>query len=154
MSQVEVRSQKSEARSQNKEKKNPAAKTTPPSDPRHKSFFDFAYEAFRMKFMQPPSWGNAHANGLQAFLRRSPGATLEEWKRRYQSFLASTDRFYQQQKGSLLYFAANFDKFIDGPILERNTTNGKPSPASAIETTLESHVRFERMLEPEQGEPN
>ena len=125
------------------EKKNLAAKTAPP-DPRHKTFFDFAYEAFRMKFMQPPAWGAQHAKGLQSFLKRSPQTTLEEWQRRYRAFLASTDRFYQQQRGSLLFFAAKFDAFIEGPILERTATNGKPSLADAFETTLASHVRFEQ----------
>jgi len=119
----EVRSKKEEGR------KKPAAKTAPPPDPRHKPFFGFAYEAFRMKHLQAPTWGSQHANGLRAFLKRSPTVTLDEWKRRYEAFLASRDRFFQQQKGSLLYFAAHFDQFIDGPVLERKT-NGKPGKQS------------------------
>ena len=114
------------------EKKNLAAKPAPLSDPRHKPFFDSAYEAFRMKFLQPPSWGAAHAKGLQAFLKRSPQVDLAEWQRRYQFFLASTDRFYEQQKGSLLFFAAKFDSFIDGPILEKGNGSGKKLTGSAL----------------------
>lgn len=124
MSQGEVRSQSQKSESK-EEKKDLAAKITPPSDPRQKPFFDFAFEAFRMKFLQPPSWGAAHAKGLQAFLKRSPQVDLAEWQRRYQFFLASTERFYEQQKGSLLFFAAKFDQFIDGPILEKGGKNGQ-----------------------------
>ena len=100
------------------EKKHPAAKTAPP-DPRHKPFFEFAYEAFRKKHLQPPTWGAKHANGLRLFLAGHPQVAPDEWQRRYLNFLASTDSFYQQQKGSLLYFAGNFDRFIDGPILDK-----------------------------------
>jgi hypothetical protein len=103
-------------------KKNLAAA---PPDPRHKPFCDFAYEAFRMKYLQAPTWDGRHGNGLRAFLNRNSNITLDEWQRRYRNFLASTDAFYQQQKGSVLYFAANFDRFIDGPILEKGTSNGK-----------------------------
>lgn len=117
---------------QPEEKKKNAAKPTPPADPRHKPFFDFAYEAFRMKFLQPPSWGAAHAKGLQAFLKRSPKVDLAEWQRRYQFFLASTDRFFEQQKGSLLFFAGKFDQFIDGPILEKGNGSGKKLTGSAL----------------------
>lgn len=117
-------------------KKNPAAKPAPP-DPRHKPFFDFAYEAFRKKHLQPPTWGAKHANGLRLFLAGHPQVNAEEWQRRYLNFLASTDPFYQQQKGSLLYFAGNFDRFIDGPILERKSTNGKPDTNEAVAITMQ-----------------
>ncbi len=139
-----------EERVEKAEKKHPAAKPAPPADPRHKSFFEFAYETFRMKFLQPPSWGAPHAKGLQAFLRRSPQVTLAEWQRRYEFFLASTERFYQQQKGSLIFFAAKFDHFIDGPILEKGGAGGNVTSfserrsqkaAAAINTVL---GRFEK----------
>ncbi len=124
-----------EERAEKGEKKTLAAKPTPPADPRHKPFFDFAYEAFRMKYLQAPTWDGRHGNGLRAFLKRNPSITLEEWQRRYGHFMASTDAFYRQQKGSLLYFAANFDRFIDGPILEKGKGNGSTKKLTGDDLT-------------------
>lgn len=110
-----------------KKEKEPAAKTTPHGDPRHKLFFDFAYESFRMKYLQPPTWGAPHGKALQGFLREHTQLALEEWKRRYLAFLASTVPFYRQQHGDLKFFVSKFDSFIDGPIVEKGSTNGKPT---------------------------
>src|SRR5205814_10073630 len=69
-----------EVREENGEKKTPAAKPTPPADPRHKPFFDFAYEAFRLKYLQSPTtWDGRPGNGLRGFLNRNPAVTLAEW---------------------------------------------------------------------------
>jgi uncharacterized protein YdaU (DUF1376 family) len=131
---------------QPQEKKNPAAKPTPPPDPRHKPFFDSAYEAFRMKHLQPPTWGGKHAKGLQLFLKGHPQVTLDEWQRRYRNFLASTDRFYQSQHGSLVIFVGHFDSFIDGPILERKSSNAKPDTNEAVAITMQGAAANARRL--------
>jgi hypothetical protein len=128
-----ARISKAKAKYQNqREEKNPAAKPAPPPDPRHKSFFDFAYEAFRMKYLQPPTWGGKHCKGLQLFLASHPQITQDEWQRRYENFLASSDQLHQKQRGSLLYFVGNFDQFI-----ERTSSNGNKK-TSADQRTREN----------------
>jgi hypothetical protein len=129
MYQGEVRSQKSNIRSQKSEKKNLAAKPAPPPDKRFQSFFKVAYEAFKTLHLQPPTWGEKDGKQLRDFLKQQSSITEAEWQRRYTAFLDSTEPFFKQQHGSLAFFAANFDKFIDGPVLERKT-NGKPGKQS------------------------
>jgi hypothetical protein len=117
---------------ESREEKTLASKTAPPADPRHKPFFGFAYEAFRMKYLQPPTWGAKHCKGLQLFLASHPQITQDEWQRRYENFLASGDQFHQKQSGSLLYFVGNFDQFI-----ERTGGNGNKK-TSADQRTREN----------------
>ncbi len=113
-----------EERAEKREEKPLAAKPAPPADERHQPFVNFAFEAFRKKFLQPPHWGPKHYKGLSLFLGRHKHVTQEEWERRYLNFLGSTDRFYQQEHGSLVIFVGHFDSFIDGPVLERKS-NGE-----------------------------
>ncbi|HXN23343.1 MAG TPA: hypothetical protein VOA41_11440 [Candidatus Dormibacteraeota bacterium] len=115
------RSKKEEGRSK---KENQAAKTAPPADPRFQPFFDFAYEAFRKKHNQPPTWGGKDKNNLKQFLREQPGVLLPNWQLRFTNYINSTEEFTKKQGCGLAYFATRFDTFKDGPILEKILTGG------------------------------
>lgn len=123
----------SQSQSQREEKKTPAAKTTPRADPRHQGFFDCAYQVFKMRYGQPPTWAGREGKQLQAFLKSNVRITQEEWEQRYRNFLKSTSPFYAEKCGSLLFFISNFDHFIDGPVLEKGgPSNGKKLTGNAL----------------------
>jgi hypothetical protein len=126
MSQEEVRGQKSDIR-EKKESKPRAAKPAAPADLRFQPFFAFAYEGYRTKRSQPPTWGGKDRAHLKQFLKDNPSVNLEEWQRRWTHYAGSTEAFTAKQGDSLAYFCSKFDSFIDGPI-----TGGKPD-ASTIE---------------------
>jgi biotin operon repressor len=103
-----------------------AAKKASPPDSRYQPFYNFAFHEFELKHLQPPTWGAKHGKALKLFLNGNRHIDLCEWQCRYLAFLASPNRFFQQQKGSLAYFVANFDAFIEANIPERTYENGKP----------------------------
>lgn len=103
-----------------------AAKKASPPDSRYQPFYKFAFHEFELKYLQPPTWGAKHGKALKLFLNGNGHIDLCEWQRRYLAFLASPNRFFQQQKGSLAFFVANFDAFIEANITERTYGNGKP----------------------------
>jgi hypothetical protein len=112
-----------ENRKQKREKKNPAAKPTPPADPRFQPFLDFAYEAFRTKNRIPPTWDDKEGANLKRFLLKQHHITAEEWQCRFANYLDSTDAFIWKQGHSLIYFMAHFDVFRAGPVLDRSQPN-------------------------------
>ncbi len=119
-----------EVEKEKKEKKNLAATTAPHTDNRYQQFLGTAFEAFRAQCGQSPTWSNKEFKGLSLFLAKQGQIELAEWQRRFQNFMASTDEFVCNQGGSILYFLANFDKFIRGPILGKgggSATNGQPN---------------------------
>jgi len=99
-----------------KEKK-PAAKTTPPSDPRREVFLGFALKEFEVKHGLKPSWVKADFVQYDSFLKHNPGISVEEMQRRFRNYLASTEPFTVHQGGSLTYFVKKFVVFARGPIL-------------------------------------
>jgi hypothetical protein len=103
-----------------------AAKKASPPDSRYQPFYSFAFHEFELKYLQPPTWGAKHGKALKSFLNGNRHIDLCEWQRRYLAFLASSNRFFQQQKGSLAYFVGNFDAFIEPNIPERNHGYGTP----------------------------
>ena len=98
------------------EKKNPAAKTAPPADPRYKKFYDFAFNAFRAKFGRAPSWNGKDQKTLKSFLFHQFQVTLAELQRRFGFYLESTENFTRSNGFSLAHFVARFDAFADGPL--------------------------------------
>lgn len=100
-------------------KKNPAAKTAPPVDPRHQPFVDFAYKTFEAKHRQRPNWNGKDFDNLKNLLRNSQTLNVQELERRWGHYLASTEPFTAKQGGSLGYFCSKFDAFISGPITEK-----------------------------------
>ena len=120
------RSKKKEVR----EKKNPAAKPSPPADPRYGPFLEFAKDSFKAKHKHPPTWDCFGKDGaaLAAFLRRAAHVTLAVWQTHVLNFLDSTEVFTVKQGGSLAYFILKFDAFERGPILagaQKGASNGK-----------------------------
>jgi len=107
------------------EEKNPAAQTAPP-DQRRQPFIDFAYKTFVERFGQNPSWQGKDWKQLKTLLAATD-ARLEEIQARWRHYLASTEPFTAKKGGSLAYFCANFDAFINGPLLapEKGTGHGK-----------------------------
>jgi len=142
--ELSVKQDAPQRRMEKKEKKtekNDAAKTAPPTDNRHKQFLGTAFEAFRAQFGQSPTWSNKEFKGLSLFLAKHGQIELAEWQRRFQNFMASTDEFVCNQGGSLLYFLANFDKFIHGPILSKGGGPGTNGNSNKYESFDERRRR-------------
>jgi hypothetical protein len=106
-------------------KKNRAAKIAPPADPRFGIFRDFSYESYRAKHGQPPTWGGKDWANLKRFLAEQPQVAPEEFQRRFSNYMESTEQFTRSHGESLAYFVAAFDRFLDGPVLERAFAGGK-----------------------------
>jgi hypothetical protein len=109
-----------------RERPKPAAKTAPPADPRCQPFIEFAYKAFADHFGQKPSWHGKDWKQLKILLAATD-VPLEEMQARWRHYLASTEPFTVKKGGSLAYFCANFDAFINGPLLapEKGRSHGK-----------------------------
>jgi hypothetical protein len=60
------------------EKKNSAAKTTPPADPRHELVFGSCYQVYGLKYGARPVWAAWEGKGLQRFLKAHPRIPAEE----------------------------------------------------------------------------
>jgi hypothetical protein len=106
------------------QRKKPAAKHTPPADPRFQPFLDFAFGAFTQKHGQKPTWGGRDFKALGSMLSTNRSLEAAELERRFGNYLASTEVFTAKHGGSLAYFCAHTDSFLAGPILERNRPNG------------------------------
>lgn len=108
-------------RSKNREDRSkPAAKPTPPADPRYQPFVDYAYRAFQAKHEgQSPVWGKRDFQSLKELLGRSKSLTEAEMQRRWSNYLASTEAFTMKQGCSLAYFCSKFDSFMVGPLLQK-----------------------------------
>lgn len=95
---------------------NPAAKTTPPADPRFKQFIDFAYRIFEEKHKFKPSWSGKDFQQFKNLLKANRSLGAGELERRWRNYLDSTEPFTSKQGDSLAYFASNCDKFSASPI--------------------------------------
>src|SRR5271165_1106793 len=113
MSQEEVRSHKSEDRSQSKRQEAPASPSPSAqhADTRYGPFLEFAKTSFEAKHKHPPTWDifGKHGAALAAFLRRAPHITLDVWQQHVCSFFESTETFTLKQGGDLAYFLKRFD---------------------------------------------
>jgi hypothetical protein len=109
-----------------RERPKPAANTAPPVDPRRQPFIEFAFKAFLDRFGQKPSWHGKDWKQLKILLAATD-VPLEEMQVRWRHYLASTEPFTVKRGGSLAYFCANFDAFINGPLLgpEKGRSHGK-----------------------------
>lgn len=108
------------------EEKNPAAKTAPPADLRHKVVVDLCFEAYRAHYGVAPTWGSREGNALKRFLMEHASIPAEEITRRYKNFLNTRERYHAEKHGSLCHLLGNFDTFADGPVPERINGNAKP----------------------------
>jgi hypothetical protein len=92
----------------------------------------YSFNSFKAEKGQTPAWTKADDSQLEALFHRKRDLTLEEYQRRWENYLLSTDRFVVSQGLSLKYFSANFDRFLDGPqhgssFFSRENTRGKPT---------------------------
>jgi hypothetical protein len=99
-------------------RKKPAAKTTPPADPRFQPFVDFAFKSFEGKHGAKPCWRGKDFEQLRLLLKSNSSLEAEELERRWKNYLGSTEPFTSKQGDSLAYFASRCDSFADGPILK------------------------------------
>lgn len=128
-----VSSQKRLKTIEERQEKKPAAKPAPPADPRYQPFFDHAYKTFQAKHGgKAPSWMGKDHRSLKTLLAANRAVTVEEMQKRWNYFLASTDRYHVSKGDSLSHFCTNFDSFINGPIMEK----GKPDAQDALTRSL------------------
>jgi hypothetical protein len=120
-------------RSENRKERKGTLAAPPPSDPRYQPFVDFAYETFKQKHGQAPDWQGKDWKALKDLLDRNKRAGLEEMKRRWRNYVASTESFTARQGDALGYFATHFDRFIDGSI--QGGTNGANRRGAAVPAT-------------------
>jgi hypothetical protein len=123
--------------SRQKPRSKPAAKTTPPLDFRFQAFREFTYRSFEAKHLgQKPNWNGRDYKNLTALLKKNPSLTLEELKRRWENYSASTTNFIVEQKDSLCFFVSRVDSFIDGPLLQHNFTARKPYDSAKSDAAI------------------
>jgi hypothetical protein len=101
--------------SKKKKKQNPAAS---PPDVRFTPVFDHAYQTFREKFGNPPSWNGKHHRALKDLLVGNTSLSIEEICRRWDNFLGSGESFTTKQGGSLHFFCGRIDCYIQGPLFD------------------------------------
>ena len=83
---------------------------------RERAAFDCARSAFSKKFSQPPSWGVKDRTQLKHLFKRREDLTLEEFKRRWDTYIKSNDRWIKHTEGyGLGYFCSKFDSFLSDP---------------------------------------
>lgn len=80
---------------------------------RQRKLSDLAMDSFVKKYGTKPTWRAADYCQLALLVRVRPGITPEEFGERWLNFMESGDAFHQKRKGSLRYFAANYDQFME-----------------------------------------
>ncbi|MBI4393350.1 MAG: hypothetical protein HY556_06090 [Euryarchaeota archaeon] len=90
----------------------PEAQPEKPAAPSPRAFTDLAVQLFLEKYEQQPTWDDKDFKQFHRLRKRRPELSLQEFERRYRIMLNSTDEFYQRQGGSLAFFCASFDRFI------------------------------------------
>jgi hypothetical protein len=95
------------------------AESKPPANLALAEARECAFKDFERIHGQPPTWDNSDYAALAKLFHDKPKLTSLEFHRRWLNFSSSTDPFETKQGMRLRYFCANFDKFMNGPILER-----------------------------------
>ncbi len=73
--------------------------------------WDHAKAKFLERYGQEPDWSaQKHWQGILRFVKKH---SLEEFKKRWDCFIWTSDSYYSKQGGSLAWFCANADKFIE-----------------------------------------
>jgi helix-turn-helix protein len=132
-------------------------KTSAASPPghRHRLFVEFALETFKAKHGgHVPTWNGHDYRKLADLLNHHPQLQVEELRRRWTNFLASSQQYVRDQGDSLRFFCSNFDRFIDGPLFAatvggtnatRTATGGrKPTVGDAHRTTIDAYNATEQ----------
>jgi hypothetical protein len=105
-----------------KKEETPAAKSAA-GDSLHYQFVEFAAESFHAAFGQHPAWGPKDFRNLKELLARAPHLTMEELKRRFTDYLASTTSFITDNGYNLSVFCMRFDALLKGPIFMNGGSN-------------------------------
>jgi hypothetical protein len=136
------------------ERRTTAAKTAPPSEPRHRPFLDVAFPAYELKHGRRPIWSGKDFDALKTLLKGQSveNLPLSRLKSLWQNYLNSTEPFTAKQADSLAYFCSNIDKFSDGPILAapgKGVSNGnrKPTVGDNMRATIEAYRATVRATE-------
>lgn len=83
--------------------------------------WDYAKGKFVDRYNQEPDWSaRKHWQQLLRFMKKH---SLEEFRNRWDCYIWTTDNYYQKQRGSLAWFCANSDYFIEGEL--QSTRTGK-----------------------------
>ncbi len=100
------------------------AESKPPANPALAESREYAYRDFERIHAQPPTWDDTDYVALAKLFRNKPKLSSLEFHRRWLNFSFSTEPFETKQAMRLRYFCANFDKFIEGPLLARPAGGG------------------------------
>ena len=85
--------------------------------------WEYAKGKFVERYGQEPDWSaRKHWQQLLRFVKKH---SLEEFRNRWNCYIWTTDHYYQKQRGSLAWFCANSDYFIEGEL--QSTKTGKPN---------------------------
>lgn len=76
---------------------------------------EYAFEGWKAKFGQAPTWSAKDFTGLARLLKSKPTLTLDEFKARWTHYLADADPFVGKQGHSLAFFCSRFDSYITSP---------------------------------------
>ncbi len=85
--------------------------------------WDYAKGKFIERYNQEPDW--SAKKHWQQLVRCVKKHSLDEFKRRWERYIWTTDPFYAKQRGSLAWFCTNSDYFIEGET--QSTKVGKPN---------------------------
>lgn len=85
--------------------------------------WEYAKAKFIEKYDQEPDWSaRKHWQQLLRFMKKH---SLEEFRKRWDRYIWTADHYYQKQRGSLAWFCANSDYFVEGET--QSTKTGKPN---------------------------
>jgi hypothetical protein len=77
-----------------------------------------ARESYLTRERQEPSWTHRDVAKLMDLVGRKRDLTVEEFTRRWEHYVASTEVFTVKQGLGLGYFCDHFDQFKNGPLEE------------------------------------
>lgn len=80
-----------------------------------------AFQSFERIHGVKPSWSTRDYAQLANLFRRCPELTAEEFGRRWNNYIQSTEAFTRKQGHGLAFFCGRFDVFIEGPLHDKAT---------------------------------
>jgi hypothetical protein len=89
-------------------------------DPRFQPFLDCAFQAYKDKFHDGPSWTGEDFRALKELLQANHEITLQHFQGVFHNYLGSTKSFYREKGWRLKYACTDFDGLRAGPIHDRS----------------------------------
>jgi hypothetical protein len=93
-------------------------------DPRFQLFLDCAFQAYKDKLHDGPSWTGEDFRALKELLQANHEITLQHFQGVFHNYLSSTKSFYREKGWRLKYACTDFDGLRGGPIHDRGESNG------------------------------